>query len=115
MKITRLTLFLKRKQKKMDKRTQAKRSYMEAHPLSELSGKPANDPHHCIVYDMKRYPELTCPENLVALTREEHKEAHAKGYEGKQFFWEMKCKEYGEDHMKEWYNNLPLVNKERFW
>jgi hypothetical protein len=100
----------------MDQRALNKRDYMLAHPKSELSGLQAHDPHHCIIFDEKKFPELTCPENLIALTRDEHSYWQGKGYTGRKFFWYYKCIQFGEEHMKQWYENLPgKIARERMW
>ena len=35
--------------------------------------------------------------------------------EGRLIAWEYLCKKYGEEHMRTWYDDLPILIKEKMW
>jgi ribosomal protein L32 len=69
-----------------------------------------------LIHDMRRYHRiLTVPENLLPVCRECHSSGQVNAFTARVWFWKRQCKRYGEKHMRDWYDGLPLkVKKERF-
>ena len=88
--------------------------YRYAHYSCAVCGRGHVEFHHCIYHRMAEVPELNCPENLLAVCKRCHAELHAEGYSGRCRAWNMKCKEFGVDHMRQWHEGLPMKTKERF-
>ena len=72
----------------------------------------ATDLHHSLIGRMKRKPELNVEYNAELLCKECH--ANKGNYIQRYRFWQKQCRRYGEEVMREWYDNLPLIIKERF-
>lgn len=70
-------------------------------------GKPGHDFHHCLIPRNKRFPELNCKENYALVNHDEHISRKFDNQTWRKFFWQAKCKQYGETHMLEWVNSLP--------
>jgi len=84
----------------------------ERGPLCEYCKiNPAADAHHCLFGRSKRYPQLDVKYNLMLLCPGCHKFA---SFEMKRVFWEIQVRRYGYKVMRNWIDNLPLINKENF-
>ena len=72
----------------------------------------ATDLHHSLIGRMKRKPELNVEYNAELLCKECH--ANKGNYLQRYRFWQKQCQRYGEEVMREWYDGLSLLIKERF-
>jgi len=72
------------------------------------SGKLAHDAHHCLIGRRKRFPELDCPENIALVNHDDHILGKFDTLEWRRYFWKRQCDRYGEKHMMEWVNSLPV-------
>jgi len=79
----------------------------------EACGKPSQalERHHCFVHRMRSVPELDDERNLQLVCRDCHREV-ANGYKNRCEFWQVQLKRYPD--LREWWDNLPLLIKERF-
>ena len=74
--------------------------------------RPATDPHHCIIRQMKGHPEYDVLENLEALCHDCHMDGYVDSYEHSQAFWARQV-ERGYK-MQEWKDSLGLKYKEEY-
>ncbi len=73
--------------------------------------------HHCIVSKgqvrkrkFHKFLDHEC--NALEVCEKCHKTAD--GYQVRLKAWQIKCAEYGEEAMREWYDGLPFIVKERY-
>ena len=98
--------------------TELKKEMFEYRPVFKLCKvKPAIHLHHCIVSkgkvrNKKMHKYLNVIENALPVCEECHKGADA--YNVRLMSWQIKCKEFGEVHMDDWYDALPFKVKEEF-
>jgi len=77
---------------------------------------PATEKHHCLIGRDKNNPELDDPHNIGDVCRKCHSQWIGTGGRlVKESWWKIKCEQYGEADMQEWYSGLSLKVKERYW
>ncbi len=95
-----------------------KKSLFADYPLCQLCRiKLAEHLHHAIitkgmVRDKKKHKYLNVKENALEICTECHTFAGAYKYRRKA--WKINCARYGNEHMSDWLDALPLLIKERF-
>ena len=76
---------------------------------------PAEEAHHCLFGKRKGICELNLYENLQLVCRlDHHITGKAKTWENRVLFWKWACSWYGERHMLEWLDSVPLKIKPRY-
>jgi hypothetical protein len=88
--------------------------YMNAKIYCEMCPAHGDDWHHGIYKRNKKIPQLNSKENMIYLCKEHHRLLESMGYEGRCFVWKVKCIEFGEEHMRQWHEELPMKVKEHF-
>lgn len=117
-------MFLRRKQKMTVYRSETwtdlkRRLLLERSGLCEWClhnkiRKPAHQLHHALIGRMKGKPELDVEENAMLVCSECHYTGRVEAREVAEWFWERQCVRYGEEHMREWLDGLPLKVKPRY-
>jgi hypothetical protein len=71
--------------------------------------REAEQRHHCLIHDSKRFhEELTVEENLMLACSYCHTGVCVlNGYDIRVWFWGKQCERYGIDHMLDWVDSLP--------
>jgi hypothetical protein len=77
-------------------------------------GEEWTDCHHMLIHRMKDRPWLDCRENIMVLNHSCHMSNRLSGYKSRVEFWKVQCVRYGEEHMLEWLDRIPLKVKPRF-
>ena len=73
----------------------------------EWCGKPASQLHHCIIGDKKSHKKLLfCKENLIVMCHDCNVSRRFDNEWGRQYWWGVQCKRYGQDHMIEWLDEI---------
>ena len=94
-----------------------KRELFASHPLCKLCRiRPAVHLHHAVinkakVRNKKLHKHLDCKENSLEICELCHKMADS--YDVRKAAYSINVLRYGLDHMRKWYNELPLKIKER--
>jgi len=85
----------------------------------EGCNNPAMEAHH--VFHGKRHgkrhpvPELDADENLQLVCKECHSvTGKALSYENRINFWKVQCERFGHEHMRKWYEELPIKVKHHY-
>jgi hypothetical protein len=88
----------------------------ERGPLCECGcGQKWTDCHHMLIHRMAGRSFLDCRENIMVLFHDCHMSGKKiNGYKAQQSFWERQCARYGEEHMQNWLDRLPLKVKPKF-
>ena len=77
----------------------------------------AEDRHHCLFPNLKRFPMLDVEENIVLVTHRENAELRKfDNLKWRKKFWLHQCQRYGKKHMQAWLESLPakLDNRKDF-
>lgn len=93
-----------------------KRELFAKEPMCKLCRlRPASELHHAIVKkgdvrDRKKHKYLNVKENALEICADCHATAH--DWKSKVKAYQVNCKRYGKEHMRNWYESLPLKIKE---
>ena len=72
------------------------------------SGKRGHDLHHCLFRRNKRFAAyIDVEENYMLANHQDHLDGKFDTLEWRRRFWEIQCKRYGEEHMRNWIMSLP--------
>jgi hypothetical protein len=74
----------------------------------------ATDQHHCLIHRDIRFKELDVKENLMLVCHLCHMTGEVDSKIVRDRFWVTQCRRYGEAHMLQWLDSLPLKIKPRF-
>jgi len=78
--------------------------------------REAVDPHHCLIGRDIHNPELDDPHNIGMVCRQCHRQwIGTGGRRVRESWWIIKCEQYGELEMQEWYSSLNLKTRERYF
>ena len=109
-------MYLSRYINMSQKWNELKKEKFESHPMCKLCRiRPAAHYHHAVinkgkVRNKKLHKYLDVEENGLEVCEECHKGADA--YDMRVVAWGINCARYGYDHMRKWYDDLPLLVKE---
>lgn len=74
----------------------------------------ATELHHCLFHRRKGHKELDVAENFQLTCLICHSSV-ANSHANERAFWKVQVSRYGEKHMLDWWESIPLKTKERFW